>query len=68
MKPIGSLTEYGKRLFKVPEAAEYLGCSPSQVRNYVAQGKLPNVSLDSHVRVDKADLDRMIEESKRVAV
>jgi excisionase family DNA binding protein len=59
--------EQQKRLFKVPEAAEYLGCSNSQIRNYIAQGKLRNVSLDSHQRIDREDLDRLIEDSKAVA-
>lgn len=53
-----------KRLYRVHEAAEYMGCSPQQVRNWVTAGKLPNVSLDTRVRVDLADMVRLIEEGK----
>jgi excisionase family DNA binding protein len=49
-----------KRLYKVPEAAEYLGMSPSQVRNLIALGKLRNVSLDSHARIAFEDLEQLV--------
>lgn len=53
-----------KRLYRVHEAAEYMGCSPSQIRNWVAEERLPNVSLDRVIRVDLADMVRLIEEGK----
>jgi len=53
-----------KRLYQVHEAAEYMGCSPQQVRNWIAGGKLQNVSLDARSRVDLTDMARLIEEGK----
>jgi excisionase family DNA binding protein len=53
-----------KRLYTVQEAAEYMGCSPQQVRNWITAGRLPNVSLDARARVAIEDIQRLIEEGK----
>ena len=55
-----------KRLYTVQEAAEYMGCSPQQVRNWITAGRLPNVSLDARARVAIEDMQRLIEEGKSV--
>lgn len=54
----------GKRLYTVAEAAEYLGCSVSQVRNLITAGKLEGITLDARVRVDVGDLEKLIEDGK----
>jgi excisionase family DNA binding protein len=56
--------QIGKRLYTVAEAAEYLGCSVTQVRNWITAGKLKGAVLDARVRVDVGDLDRLIQEAK----
>ena len=53
-----------KRLYTVAEAAEYMGCSAQQVRNWITAGKLHNVSLDARARVAIEDMQRLIEEGK----
>ena len=53
-----------KRLYTVQEAAEYMGCSQQQIRNWITAGKLPNVSLDARARVAIEDMQRLIEEGK----
>ncbi|MCC7241200.1 MAG: helix-turn-helix domain-containing protein [Acidobacteria bacterium] len=61
------------RLLSDEQAAAYLGCSRSLVRAYVARGVLKPVSLPPAVagnakarllRIDRADLDRLIDASK----
>jgi excisionase family DNA binding protein len=54
-----------KRLLSVREAAEYLNCDETTVRNFVAAGKLPAVRITSRVQFDLADLDALINASKR---
>jgi excisionase family DNA binding protein len=58
----------GKRLFKVKEAAEYLGCSENQVRAFIANGRVDCVAIDGHARLDRRDLDLMIDRSKGEAL
>lgn len=54
-----------KRLLSVREAAEYLNCDETTVRNFVAADKLPAVRITSRVQFDLADLDALIKASKR---
>lgn len=54
-----------KRLLSVREAAEYLGCDESTVRNFHAAGDLPAVRNTSRVQFDLVDLDALIERNKR---
>jgi excisionase family DNA binding protein len=53
-----------KRLYTIPQAAEYLGRSPWAVRSMIWAGKLPAVRDGKRVLVDVYDLDRWIEHNK----
>jgi hypothetical protein len=45
-----------KRLFNVPEAAEYLGRSENAVKLLIHRGKLPVTRIDSKSQIDKKAL------------
>jgi excisionase family DNA binding protein len=51
-----------KRLFTVPEAAEYLGRSENAVKILIHRGKLPVTRIDSKSQIDKKALDKLIDE------
>jgi excisionase family DNA binding protein len=51
-----------KRLFTVPEAAEYLGRSENAVKILIHRGKLPVTRIDSKSQVDRKALDKLIDE------
>jgi excisionase family DNA binding protein len=58
-----------KRWISVPEVALYLGLHVSTVRRMVANGSIPASRLKgrkrrSIIRIDKPDLDRLLESSK----
>jgi excisionase family DNA binding protein len=53
-----------KRLYTIPEAAEYLGRSPWAVRSMVWAGKLPAVKDGKRILVDVYDLDQWIDRNK----
>jgi excisionase family DNA binding protein len=53
-----------KRLYTIPDAAEYLGRSPWAVRSMIWSGKLPAVRDGKRVLVDVYDLDRWIDNNK----
>ena len=53
-----------RRLFNVAQAAEYLGRTPDAVKHLIAEGSLRAVRCDRRVFLDRADLDRWIEEHK----
>jgi excisionase family DNA binding protein len=55
------------RLLTLDQAAKYLGLTKEAVKAKVHLGRIPTVDLDKKLRFDRLDLDRMIEESKRVA-
>ena len=55
-----------KRLFTIPEAAEYLGRSVWAVRELVWAGQLPSVRVGRRVHLDIHDLDQWIEKNKVV--
>ncbi|MGH9344050.1 MAG: helix-turn-helix domain-containing protein [Terriglobia bacterium] len=55
------------RLMSLNQAATYLGLTPDALRAKVYMGRIPVVDLDKKLRFDKLDLDRMIEQRKRVA-
>ena len=55
------------RLLTLPQAATYLGLTPDALKAKVHMGKIPSVDIDSKLRFDRFDLDRIIEQSKRVA-
>ena len=53
---------YAKRLFTVPEAAEYLGRSENAIKLLIHRGKLPVTKIDSKSQLDKQALDKLINE------
>jgi len=55
-----------KRLYTVPEAAEYLGRSVWSVRRLIWDGVLPSVRVQGRVHLDVADMENLIEQSKVV--
>lgn len=54
------------RLLTIEAAATYLSRTPPAVRHLIAAGKLPQVRIDNRIFLDVRDLDRVIEDSKRV--
>lgn len=56
-----SVVSQSSRLFSVEQAATYLGISKRQVRYYITRGLLHHVRLDRRLRVDRAEIDRLIE-------
>ena len=55
------------RLLTLNQAAIYLGLTADALKAKVHLGRIPTVDLDKKLRFDELDLDRIIEESKRVA-
>jgi len=49
------------------EAAEAIGLSHWQLRKYIREGKLRAVRLGRRVLVEPAELERLIEEGRKVA-
>jgi len=59
--PVGMLK---KRLYSIPEAAEYLGRSVWSIRELIWAGKLPSVKVGRRIHLDIIDLDNWIERNK----
>lgn len=57
-----------KRLFTIPEAAEYLCCCEKTMRQMIWDGKLPEVRVNRRVLVDIRDLNALITNAKRNAL
>jgi excisionase family DNA binding protein len=55
------------RLLTLDQAAKYLGLTKEALKAKVHLGRIPTVYLDKKLRFDRLDLDRMIEQNKRVA-
>ena len=55
------------RLLTLSQAATYLGLTADALKAKVHMGRIPTVNIDTKLRFDKLDLDRIIEESKKVA-
>jgi len=53
-----------KRLYSIPEAAQYLGRSAWSVRRLVWSGELPQVRAGRRVHLDINDMDQFIEKNK----
>jgi excisionase family DNA binding protein len=54
-----------KRLYSIPEAAQYLGRSTWSVRHLVWSGELPEVRAGRRVHLDIKDMDAFIEMNKQ---
>lgn len=52
------------RLIKPEEAAWRLGISPTTIKKWLRNGKLPGVKVGHLWRIDEADLEKFIEERK----
>ncbi len=55
------------RLLTLDQAATYLGLTKEALKAKVHLGRIPTVELDKKLRFDRLDLDRVIEQKKRVA-
>jgi excisionase family DNA binding protein len=53
-----------KRLYSIPEVAEYSGRSPWSVRRLIWNGELPQVRAGRRVHVDVRDMEEFIEKNK----
>ena len=53
-----------KRLFSIPEAAEYLGRSEWSLRRLIWSGELPSVRAGGRVHVDVRDMEEFIDRNK----
>lgn len=56
------------RLMNLDQAAAYLGMTRSAVQTKALRGQLPTVKLDSTLRFDKHELDKLIEQVSEPAV
>jgi len=57
----------GSELFTVPEAAVYINASERWVRRAVFEGTIPYVKLRRLVRIEKAALDRLIDQGRHAS-
>lgn len=55
-----------KRLFTIPEAADYLGRSIWSIRRLIWGAVLPSVRVQGRVHIDLVDMDELIQRSKCV--
>jgi excisionase family DNA binding protein len=55
------------RLLTLSQAATYLGLTADALKAKVHMGRIPTVDLDKKLRFDRVDLDRIIDNSKRIA-
>ena len=53
-----------KRLYTLPEAAEYLGRSIWSIRRLIWSGALPAVRLGGRTHVDVHDMEAVIDQNK----
>lgn len=64
MEPPPKTAPVQKRLVTVKEAATYMGCSARTIRRLIDGGQLERVGTDRFIRIDRVDLDRLIDDSK----
>jgi len=58
--------EIHPRLLTLKQAGRYIGRTQTAMRHLVAEGRIPTVRSDRRVLVDIHDLDKWIEENKKV--
>jgi excisionase family DNA binding protein len=66
---VARLTDSGvliPRLLTLDQAATYLGLTKEALKAKVHIGKVPTVEIDKKLRFDRHDLDRIIDDNKRV--
>ena len=59
-------TVLAPRLLTLNQAATYLGMTPDALKAKVHMGRIPTVDIDKKLRFDKLDLDRMIDQNKKI--
>ena len=68
LRPSDENGKTAPRLLSIALAAEYLSRSAHSVRHLIKAGKLPVVKIDGRIFLDIRDPDRIIENSKQVAI
>jgi excisionase family DNA binding protein len=63
-KPVAT---FERRLLPYKGAAAYLGISERAVKQLAADGEIPKTPIGHRVLLDREDLDRFIERTKRSA-
>jgi hypothetical protein len=66
---VARLTDSGvliPRLLTLDQAATYLGLTKEALKAKVHIGMVPTVEIDKKLRFDRHDLDRIIDDNKRV--
>lgn len=53
-----------KRLFNIKAAAEYLSISRSLLYQWLANGKIPSITINTRRLIDVNDLDHFVEKLK----
>lgn len=56
------------RLLTIKQAASHMGCSTRTIRRLIDTGRLDRVGSDRFIRVERRDLDRLIDDSKERAL
>jgi excisionase family DNA binding protein len=64
VRRVETMQSQRRRVYKLDQAAEYLGISDNAVYDLVRTGKLRPVHLDSRNRFDIRDLDKLVDEMK----
>ena len=54
-----------QRLFTLQEAARICGVSPHVVRYWIKKGKMPVVRIDTTLKIDRHDLEAVIQGAKQ---
>lgn len=59
------VTPVERRLFPIPDGANYLGVSIRQFKYLLADGEFAKVRIGARVLIDKKDLDAYVDRLKR---
>ena len=54
------------RLLTLHQASVYLGMTQAALKAKARMGRIPTVEIDRKLRFDKLDLDRIIDQSKKI--
>ncbi len=60
--------EREKEYLKVPEVAEFLRIGRSRAYELVGSGEIPSVKIGRSVRVSRKELERWLEQQRRIGV
>jgi hypothetical protein len=56
-------TRVEQRLFDIEQASVYLGRTPKAIRLLIHRGKVPVTKIDGKVQIDRATLDKLIDDA-----